>query len=435
MLEDLPEGWPKSIRNTHYLEDTMNKYAPLPTAVTDQDALAPDSIAARFPRLEVPGTGRVAYQLTSGAEFCQALYYFIPSLSPDGRLLVHQRFQVEEDIIRAASWDVLDMLTGERRELARVALTADFSSLGEPAVFNTARRELIYCTGAAYRAVRIDSGEDRLLFDIPTGRRIQSQNCASPCGRYFFYISQDAEQMERLLAMGKDAGRHHRRAVSDTQLIRFDLDTGEHHLVVRINALTKHVIPYGDRHLVFSYDHLPTEHMLLMTDYDGGWYTALRTPNMPGVNPCHYGATRRGVQYEAGGGGKAYGGMTCPRTHRRVEFLAPDLKGRHVAAVPAGDRWMTDGVTDGGRVLYTLRELSDSGEPSWHLLSGPWPTYGTGQKSHAHPYVTPCGRWVLLLGGDPVTHTNHLYLLDIRDVPASRGLPDYAAEAGGPFPV
>ncbi len=399
--------------------------------VADVDALSPECIAVQFPRQEVPGTGRAAYQLTSGPEYCQALYYFIPSLSPDGRWLVYQRYQVVEDAIREVRWEVVDLLSGERRELARVTPTPDFTHPGEPTVFNTARRELIYSTGAAYRAVRIDSGEDRLLFEVPAGRTIKSQNCASPCGRYFFYISKDAAQVERIAAGGRAA----RREITDTQLVRFDLDTGEHHLVVRINAFTKHVIPYGDRHLVFSYDHLPVEHMLLMTDYEGGWYTALRTPNQPRVNTCHYSATRRGVQYEAAGGGKSYGGMTCPRTHRRVEFSVPNLPGRHVAAVPAGNHWMTDGVADGGRVLYTLRELTGGGEPSWQLLSGPWPTYGTGQKSHGHPYVTPCGRWVLLLAGDPATQSNHLYLMDIRDVPASRGLPDYAAEAGVPFPV
>ncbi|MDA3960261.1 MAG: hypothetical protein PF961_05695 [Planctomycetota bacterium] len=394
------------------------------------DALAPERIAANFPRTEVPGTGRTAFQITSGPDFCQALYYFIPSMSADGHWLVYQRYQVVEDVIQEVSWEALDMLTGERRQLASVATTPDFLTPGEPTVFNAAREEFIYSTGSAYRAVAIDTGDDRLLFEIPSDRAIKCQNCVSPCGRYFFYISQDAAQIERI----KD-GRSARREISDTQLVRYDLDTGEHHLVVRINAFTKHVIPYGDRHLVFSYDHLPTEHMLLMTDYEGGWYAALRTPNQPGVQTCHYGATRRGVQYEASGGGQAYGGMTCPRTHRRVEFTVPNMPGRHVAAVPAGDRWMTDGVAEGGRVLYTLSELSDGAEPSWQLLSGPWPTYGTGQKSHGHPYVTPCGRWVLLLAGDPATQTNHLYLMDVSDVPPTRGLPDYAADAEMPFPV
>ncbi len=96
---------------------------------------------------------------------------------------------------------------------------------------------------------------------------------------------------------------------------------------------------------------------------------------------------------------------------------------------------MTDGLEEGGRVLYSLTEVTANGEPSWQLLSGPWPTYGTQQKSHGHPRVTPCGRWVLLLAGDSASETNQLYLLDIRDVPPSRGLPDYAGEAGMDYPI
>lgn len=53
-----------------------------PAAKGTTDPLTPERIAALYPRLEVPGTGRAAYQLTSGPDFCQALYYFIPSLSP-----------------------------------------------------------------------------------------------------------------------------------------------------------------------------------------------------------------------------------------------------------------------------------------------------------------------------------------------------------------
>lgn len=395
------------------------------------DPLSPENVAARFPKVEAPGTGRAAYRITEGPDYCQAMYYFIPSMTEDGRWLAYQRHRVEDDAIIETRWESLDLLTGERRPLARVSASPGFAFPNEPPVFNAARRELIYCSGDAYRAVRLDTLEDRLLLQVPADRVAHAQNCASPCGRYFFFISHDARQMVRV----KEEGRPRFKEVSDTHLVRFDLDTGEQRLVVRINAFTKHVVPYGSHHLVFSYDHLPTEHMILLTDYQGGWYAALRTPDEPGVHTCHYNATRRGVHYEAGGKGVALGGVVCPRTHRRTEFPAPRIGGRHVAAVPDGRCWMTDGQVEGGRVLYALSELPEDGEPSWQLLSGPWLTCGTGQKSHAHPRVTPCGRWTLLLAGDPATKTNQLFLLDIRDVLASSGLPDYAADAGGEYPA
>ena len=394
----------------------------------NSDPLSPENVSSRFPMVSVPGTGRTAYRVTEGPRYNQAMYYFIPSISDDGRRLVYQSHDVRDDRITETRWEALDISTGERRELARVTTTDAFPYPNESPVFNAARSELIYCNGPEYRAVNVESGEDRLLFSIPPGRCAHAQNCVSPCGRYFFYITHDAKQIETIMT-------HGRRPVSDGQIVRYDLDTGEHHLVVRINAYTKHVIAYGPRHLFFSYDHLPTEHMLLMTDYDGGWFTALRTQTEIGLNTCHYNATRNGLHYEITGRGVSFGGVTCPKTHRRVEFATPKLGSQHVAAVPHGDKWMTDGTADGGRVLYCLRELTSAGVPEWDLVSGPWPTYGTEQKSHGHPRVTPCGRWVLLLGGDAETETNQLFLVDIRDIGPSRGLPAYADDAGSEYPV
>ncbi len=47
----------------------------------------PIRISDQFPRIKVPGTGREALQLTSGAATCYPLYYFAPTLSKDARYL------------------------------------------------------------------------------------------------------------------------------------------------------------------------------------------------------------------------------------------------------------------------------------------------------------------------------------------------------------
>jgi hypothetical protein len=49
-------------------------------------------------------------------------------------------------------------------------------------------------------------------------------------------------------------------------------------------------------------------------------------------------------------------------------------------------------------------------------LTGPWRTYGSGQKSHFHPQLTPDRRWILFTGGDADSETNHLFLLDVSDL-------------------
>ncbi len=48
-------------------------------------------LSPEFKRLKAPGTGRLAVQLTSGRAQCYPLYYFIPSITRDGRYLVYHR--------------------------------------------------------------------------------------------------------------------------------------------------------------------------------------------------------------------------------------------------------------------------------------------------------------------------------------------------------
>jgi hypothetical protein len=44
-----------------------------------------------FARLRAPGTDRAAVQLTSAPGFSYPLYYYVPSLTADGRYLVYHR--------------------------------------------------------------------------------------------------------------------------------------------------------------------------------------------------------------------------------------------------------------------------------------------------------------------------------------------------------
>ncbi|WP_157837145.1 hypothetical protein [Geminisphaera colitermitum] len=396
----------------------------------DDDPLAPENIAARFPRIEVPSTNRAAYQLTSGNATNYPLYYFIPSLSRDSRYLVHHRAGDGQVQLHR-----LDLLTGEN-----LALTAaDDPNAGwmpwdnDPgkgildhrSVLNVARNEVIYFAHGEAHAVHLDTLVDRFLFRLPAGRIATGQNCVSPDGRFFFYIHHDA-RLEALIHATKPHARH---LSVGTELVRYDLDSGESHLVIRLNSPFHHVHPCGDHHLVFSSPAL--EKAPLMTDYDGGWFTQLRTQDGEGRTTCHYAATQRGLHYELTGHSPTKTGLLCPSTHRRCEFSCPPMESLHVGFDPQGLRFTVDGLQgDSGRALYSLANLSPKGEPEWSLLCGPWINYGTsGQKTHSHPRFTPCGRWIQMVAGDPASKTNHIFLLNVSDVPPSRGLPAYAAES------
>jgi hypothetical protein len=396
--------------------------------------LTEERLAATFPRVTAPGTSRMAYQLTAGDATCYPLYYFIPSISRGGRYLVYHRAAAGE----VQLWR-LDLGTGEHTALTRAddrdcAWTPWDTDPGRGvldhrSVLNVACDEVIYFARGEARAVRLETLEDRSLFALPPGRKATGQNCCSPDGRYLFFIHHDAE-LDRRIHGTRPSPRHLSRG---TEMVRVDLDRGEHRLVVRLNSPFHHVHPCGASHLVFSSPAL--EKAPLWTDYDGGWFAQLRTQDADGRNTVHYAATRRGLHYELDGAPCRVGTLS-PETHARREFAAPSMVGLHVGFDPEGRRFTLDGLEEGGRSLYHLVSLPETGDPAWTRLTGPWPLYGAGgQKTHAHPRFTPCGRWIQMVAGDPATETNHIFLVDARDVAPSRGLPVYGADADGPFPV
>ena len=66
--------------------------------------------------------------------------------------------------------------------------------------------------------------------------------------------------------------------------------------------------------------------------------------------------------------------------------------------------------------MTAMKKLDAQTGGEFFDLTGSWPTYGGGQKSHFHPQITPDRKWILFTGGDPRTQTNHLFLLDATDL-------------------
>ena len=62
---------------------------------------------------------------------------------------------------------------------------------------------------------------------------------------------------------------------------------------------------------------------------------------------------------------------------------------RRPAPTPAGS----------GHRLVCLKRLDRQKDDEFVELAGPWKTYGSGQKSHFHPQLTPDRKWILFTGG------------------------------------
>ncbi|MEZ4595417.1 MAG: hypothetical protein R3C32_00530 [Chloroflexota bacterium] len=165
---------------------------------------------------------------------------------------------------------------------------------------------------------------------------------------------------------------------------------------------------------------------MLLTDIDGGWYTHLRTRGEDGGQVCHFVATRRGVAYEVlKGSGPSRAGLLDPLSRRRFEVDLPADVGFTSARLAtqtgccgcSSDAW--DGTTSA-----TSRRTTGGRRP----LALPHRRLAAvrrceGQKAHHHPQVVLDRRWLLITAGDPETRTNQLFLLDIADLPATRGVP------------
>lgn len=395
-------------------------------------------LSPTFRTLTAPGTGRRAVQLTTGDAYCYPLYYFIPSLTADLRYLVYHR--AEDGVVQMHR---LDLTTGESIRLTDAAAPhAEWlpwcpnpcrGVLDHRSVLNVPRGELIYFDDAAAFAVDVRSLGRRFLFEVPPGRQVNSQNCVSADGRWLVYIHHDRALYRQLLEAGFGASRHLSRG---TALCAYDLDTGEHRTLVRINSPIHHVAAldasFGAGRFVFCRP--ASESGMLLTDLRGGHYTHLRTQDDTGASVCHFVVTRRGVAYEALADGRgASAGLYHPDTHRHVEFALPaDFGYTHAGRDPEG-RWFlfehhARGAhgTPGVHAMHALARYDTQGRHAWLPLTGDWPTHGRGQRAHFHPQLTPDRRWILFTAGDSDTRTNHIFLLDVRDLAETEGVPDLA---------
>mgnify|MGYP006284637537 CR=1 FL=1 len=390
---------------------------------------------AAFPEIPAPETGRRCYQLTHGPAFHYPLYYYLPSVTGDGRFLVHHRYDgTETQLVR------LDLRTGESKVLTQ-ARGSDGTWVpwcgpsgrgvrDHRSVLDPEQGSLLYFDGNDARCVDVPGGEDRPLFTLPEDRLPIGQNCLSPDGREFIYIHHDAASFREIYS-----ARPWKRWLSrGTCMAAYDRETGQQREILRINSPIHHVNPYGDRNLVFC--HPATENGLLWTDSAGGWYSHLRTQDAAERTICHYLATRRGLMYELSDASAVprAAGRYDPVNHRSWEFPLPSEFGyTHTGMDPEGlfwffetcypPPWQEAGPAGRRHTFQFVHAWQPDDTPVWQTLCGNWPTYGHGQKSHFHPRLSPDGRWLLFTAGDADTRTNQIFAMEVADVVPAASLP------------
>ena len=380
-------------------------------------------LSDRFERLKAPETGRTAIQLTSGKAFCYPLYYFIPTITKDANYLIHHRAENGEVQLHR-----LNLRSGESAQITHGdtpktqwkdwCVESGRGVLDHRSVLNVDRGQVIYFTGPLgndVRMVDVQTLDDRLLSTLPSAREAVGQNCTTPDGHWLVYID-------------SPRGSLYRRPVKGAKVVGYHFDTGERRVLCQIDCHIHHVLAYDNEHFIFC--HPPNGMGMMMTDLTSGKWEYLRAgdPGVPvaagdedtGGHVCHFLATRRGVMYEVFGRQHKYlgqlSGLYDPLTRKRLEFPLPEYFGyTHTGWDPEGQLWFWETATRGHR-LTAMNQFDRQLGGSFFDLTGSWPTYGGGQKSHFHPQITPDRKWILFTGGDLTTKTNHLFLLDASDL-------------------
>jgi hypothetical protein len=208
-------------------------------------------------------TGRAIRQYTSLPTNNYPLYYFIPSFTPEGDLMV---FHSE----RSGSVQLysMDTTSGKITELTD-GHTADSNwkiwcprpttgIYDHLSVLNGPRREVCYFQDAEIRTTHLDTLENQKLHSLGD-RFCISQNAASPNGRYLAFVHVDRarylealRERERMLKGGWSRHEEWRKTVPTTIGV-VDCDTGVYRDVLGIDFHVHHVIFVDDDTLLINH--------------------------------------------------------------------------------------------------------------------------------------------------------------------------------------
>ena len=384
-------------------------------AATQTPAKPPLVLSDQFPRIAAPGTGRKAVQLTSGRAACYPLYYYIPSLSRDGKYLVYHRY---ED--RTVQLWRLNLQTAESVPLTHAqGRNTDWRPWqAEPGlggvmdyrgVLNVPRNQVLYFDRNQLHAVDLESLHDEVLLELPGDREPIGQNCTTPDGQWFVFIDAPAGAAQPKLCKG-------------SRVAAYNFDTHERRVLATVDNPIHHVLPFDNEH--FLVNHPPGHDGIIFTDLTSHGWSELRWGDA-GVkgHSCHQLATSRGISYEVFGGGPCViSGLYDPFTRRRFEFCLPKAFGyTHTGLDPEGRLWFWEQAGKLGHSLWMLEKIDPKQGGLFVPLTGDWPISTPGQRGHFHPQLTPDRRWILMTGGDHEKRSQ-IFLLDASDLKDTQGI-------------
>ena len=353
-----------------------------------------------------PDTGRTVTRLTDGRSNSYALYYFVPSVTPDGRYLVfHSERSGEVQLYRLdlASGEIGQLTDGHTRD-SGWAVWCEWHVDGiytHLSAIHPITGEVWYFQDDDIRATNVASFANRRVGNLPPGRMPIGQAAFSPDGKWFGYIHADAASYTALLRDREartKAGtfswdrEHHtsfRNAVSST-LVLVDTATGAQRNVIMTDFHFHHVLFVDNKTILLNHPKECAGMWVIGTD--GGMIRHLRPADAPGAHGAmvnHQVITERGIAYESvvyfPGGRETYFGMYDPATDCFTEALLPADGYVHVGFDPAGRFEFAESAGETHKLLAVHHQPDGSLTTSLlRRLSSP---AHDDQRHHAHPFL------------------------------------------------
>ena len=370
-----------------------------------------------------PLTGRRVRQLTDSPAEDYHLYFYNPTVTPNGRYLIFLSERTgASDLFR------MDLTSGEIVQLTDAwpvraeywPFTEAIKGVGSclPAIGNQGQ-EVFYFEGADLFAVEIESLKQRQLLSLPADRR-PSMLQANARGDTLVFATWDEELfMERSQRAYAGESFPDERFFQETTstIMRLQAESGQAEEVLRkenfwINHV--HLNPLQRDLILFchEYSELPDRMWLLDTD-------SQRCEPIPGQGPDEW------YQHEfwnrAGTRVCFHGGLLRDNTRGFCGWCSPDGTGyykayhttsgrayAHYNLHPDEQTMITDGEARPGCISKV--NLRDGCQEFEILCRHDSYTFGDDQRCHPHPSFTPDGRQVIFTSNR--TGSSNVYLTD-----------------------
>ncbi len=352
-----------------------------------------------------PHTGRTLRQFTSAAANSYPLYYFIDTITPDGKTLIFHSERsgwVQLYKMDLESGEMVQLTDGRTRD-SGWAIWCEHHLRGiynHLSALNGVRREVYYFEDEEVRCTHIDSLENRLVQALP-GRISIGQSGFSPDGRHYAFIHADCAQFVEALAdrealsnMGHPVNHEEWRNQLPVVIGLIDTVTGDYRDVVTVPFHVHHVFFISNDRLLVN--HTQGENGMWTVNIDGSGARTLRSSADGHGAVCHQVITENGLFYEANesvdGERRVWIGRYDLDNDTFVEELLPNVGYVHTGRDPAGKlRFFENQEGSHRHQLLLVHERGDAIEVE--VLRELAPII-RGQRYHAHPFLSPDRQWL-----------------------------------------